>query len=420
MREKEGNIHSPRQSNTFWRIIGPGVLSGTSGNDPSAVTAYAVDGATVGYGHLWLMLLSTPLYYAVQFACAKIGRISQQGLSQLLRQHYGRTLAILASLLLIITNVALIAADLAAIGSGLELVTDIRWVWFVAPAAFVLWYLTVYRNFESFKKIFLTMSFVFIAYILTAFFSHANWGTVLVHTFVPQVSFDFTSISSAVALLGATISPYSMFWQTQGEIEETRVGNLKQQLRDVKIDVGTGAISGQVVAYFIIICTASTLFIHHGSINTAADAAHALEPLAGPLARYLFAIGLVGSGIVAIPVLLASTSYAITGAFGWSAGLSKRPWQNEGFYLILTVALIVGLVVALIGINPIQLIFWANVIAGVMAPLLVIIVLLVGNNRTIMKGQRLSLFHNFGLVLVTVILLIAVSLLFYGLATGQH
>lgn len=420
MREKEGNIHSPRQSNTFWRIIGPGVLSGTSGNDPSAVTAYAVDGATVGYGHLWLMLLSTPLYYAVQFACAKIGRISQQGLSQLLRQHYGRTLAILASLLLIITNVALIAADLAAIGSGLELVTGIRWLWFVAPAAFVLWYLTVYRNFESFKKIFLTMSFVFIAYILTAFFSHANWGTVLVHTFVPQVSFDFTSISSAVALLGATISPYSMFWQTQGEIEETRVGNLKQQLRDVKIDVGTGAISGQVVAYFIIICTASTLFIHHGSINTAADAAHALEPLAGPLARYLFAIGLVGSGIVAIPVLLASTSYAITGAFGWSAGLSKRPWQNEGFYLILTIALIVGLVVALIGINPIQLIFWANVIAGVMAPLLVVVVLLVGNNRTIMKGQRLSLFHNFGLVLVTVILLIAVSLLFYGLATGQH
>ncbi len=419
LREKEGNIHSQRQSNTFWRIIGPGVLSGTSGNDPSAVTAYAVDGATIGYGHLWLMLLSTPLYYAVQFACAKIGRISQQGLSQLLRQHYGRPLAVFASLLLIITNVALIAADLAAIGSGLELVTGIRWVWFVAPVAFVLWYLTVYRNFESFKKIFLTMSFVFVAYILTTFFTHANWGTVLVHTFVPQISFDFTSISSAVALLGATISPYSMFWQTQGEIEEKRVGNLKHQLRDVKIDVGTGAISGQVVAYFIIICTASTLFIHHGSITTAADAAHALEPLAGPFARYLFAIGLVGSGIVAIPVLLASTSYAVTGAVGWPSGLSKRPWQNEGFYLILTVALVVGLIVALLGVNPIQLIFWANIIAGVMAPLLVIAVLLVGNNRTIMKGQRLSLFNNFGLVLITVILLVAVTLLFYGLATGQ-
>ncbi len=419
LREKEGKRHAPRSSNTLLRIIGPGLLAGTSGNDPSAITAYAVDGASVGYGHLWLMLLTTPLYQAVQFACAKIGRISEKGLSQLLREHYGRSVAIVASLLLIITNVALIAADLAAIGSGLELVTGIKWVWFVAPVGFVLWYLTVFRNFESIKKIFLTMSFVFVAYIVTAFFTHANWGSILVHTFVPQIGFDFASISSAVALLGATISPYSMFWQAQGEIEEKREGKLKQQLHEAKIDVGTGAISGQVVAYFVIICTASTIFIHHGSINTAADAAHALEPLAGPFARYLFAIGLIGSGIVAIPVLLASTSYAVAGAVGWSSGLSKRPWQNEGFYLILTAALIIGLVVALIGINPIRLIFWANVIAGIMAPLLVIAILLVGNNRTIMKGQRLSLLHNFGLVLIVGILVVAVTLLFYGLATGQ-
>ncbi len=419
MREKEANIQAVRPKSTFWRIIGPGVLSGTSGNDPSAVTAYAVDGASVGYGHLWLMLLSTPLYQAVQFACAKIGRVSQRGLSQLLREHYGRPAAILASLLLIITNVALIAADLAAIGSGLELVTGIHWVWFVVPVGFILWYLTVYRNFESFKKIFLTMSFVFVAYILTAFFSHANWGTVLVHTFVPQIGLDFASISSAVALLGATISPYSMFWQTQGELEEKRTGPLKKQLREAEIDVGTGSISGQVVAYFVIVSTASTIFIHHGSINTAADAAHALEPLAGPLARYLFAVGLVGSGIVAIPVLLASTSYAVSGAFGWPSGLSKRPWQNEGFYLFLTVALVVGLIIALIGIDPIRLIFWANILAGIMAPLLVIIILLVGNNRKIMKGQRLSLLNNFGLVLIAIILIVAVVLLFYGLATGQ-
>src|SRR5579863_5729765 len=153
MREKESDISSPRPQNIFLRIIGPGLLSGTSGNDPSAVTAYAVDGASAGYGQLWLMLLSTPLYQSVQFACAKIGRISQKGLSQLLREHYGRTFAIIASCLLIITNVALIAADLAAIGSGLELVVGISWVWFVAPAAILLWYLTVFRNFESFKKV---------------------------------------------------------------------------------------------------------------------------------------------------------------------------------------------------------------------------------------------------------------------------
>jgi Mn2+/Fe2+ NRAMP family transporter len=263
------------------------------------------------------------------------------------------------------------------------------------------------------------MSFVFVAYILTAFFAHANWGTVLFHTFVPQIGFDFNSISSAVALLGATISPYSMFWQTQGEIEEKRTGTLKQQLGSAKIDVLSGAVAGQIVAYFIIITTSATLFIHHQSINTAADAARALQPLAGPLARYLFAIGLVGSGIVAIPVLLASTSYAVAGAIGWPSGLSKRPWQNEGFYLILTVSGVVGLGIALLGINPIKLIFWANIIAGVMAPFLVIAILLVGNNRTIMQNQRLSLLNNVGLVLIVIILAVAVFFLFFGLFTGQ-
>ena len=419
LREKEGGDHALRSQHSFWRIIGPGLLSGTSGNDSSAVTAYAIDGATAGYGHLWLMLLSTPLYQSVQFACARIGRVSQKGLSQLLREHYGRPVAVIASLLLIITNVALIVADLVAIGSGLELISSLSWVWFVIPIAILLWYLTVFGNFEGFKKIFLTMSFVFITYILTAFFAHANWGAVLVNTFVPQLDWKFDAISSAVALLGATISPYSMFWQVQGEIEEKRAGSLKVQLRDAKVDVGSGAISGNLVAYFIIVTTSATLFMHHKTIATAADAARSLEPLAGPLAHYLFALGLVGSGIVAIPVLLASTSYAVTGAFGWPASLSKRPWQNEGFYLILSGALLVSVAIALLRIDPISLIFWANIIAGIMAPFLVLVILLVGNNRTIMRDQRLSWLNNIGLVLTVLILLIAVVLLFFGLFTGQ-
>ncbi len=417
--EMEGKIYAIHPRSFLLRVIGPGLLSGTSGNDPSAVTVYAVDGANVGYGHLWLMLLTTLLYQAVQFACAKIGRISQKGLTQLLREHYGRPVAVMASLLLIISNIALIAADLTAIGSGFELITGISWLWFVVPVALVLWYLTVYRTFESFKKIFLTMSFVFVAYILTSFFTHANWGVVLERTFVPQLGFDFTSISSAVALLGATISPYSMFWQAKAEIEEQRAGSLKQQVRSAMIDVGSGAIAGQLVAYFIIICTASTLFVHHQNINTAADAVHALEPLAGPLARYLFALGLIGSGLVAIPVLLASTSYSVAGAVDWPGALSKRPWQNKGFYLILTVALVVSLVLTFLGVNPIQLIFWSNIVAAIIAPLMVIAILLLGNQRTIMKDQRFSLLHNFGLVLITLILIAGSVLFFYQLAVGQ-
>jgi Mn2+/Fe2+ NRAMP family transporter len=419
MREMESRIYSTRIPHMLLRVIGPGLLSGTSGNDPSAVTVYAVDGASVGYGHLWLMLLTTPLYQAVEFACAKIGRVSQKGLSRLLREHYGLPAAMLATLLLVISNIALIAADLAAIGSGFELITGVSWLWFVVPAAVVLWYLTVYRSFESFKKIFLSMSFVFVAYILTSFFTHVDWGSVLVRTFVPRIGFDFTSISSAVALLGATISPYSMFWQAKAEIEEQREGPLKQQLRTAKIDVGSGAIAGQTVAYFIIICTASTLFVHHQNITTAEDAARSLEPLAGPLARYLFAIGLIGSGLVAVPVLLASTSYAVTEAVGWPGALAKRPWQSEGFYLILSAALVVGLILTFLGIKPIQLIFWSNIVTAIIAPLLVFAILLVGNHPKIMKGQRLGLLHNFGLVLITLILVAGAVLLFYQIATGQ-
>ena len=420
MREREAGIPSPRTgTSSIFRIIGPGFIAGMSGNDSSAVTAYAVDGATVGYAHLWLLLLATPMYQAVQYACAKIGRITQQGLSDLLREHYGRPISMVVSALLIITNVALIAADLAAIGSGLQLITTIDWVWFLVPVALILWYLTVFRNFESLKKIFLVMSFAFVTYIITAFLSHANWSQVLVNTFVPHISFSFAGISSAVALLGATISPYSMFWQVQGEKEEKRSGSMKQQLRFTKLDVGSGTISGNLVAYFIIVCTSATLFVHHNSITTAADAARALQPLLGPFARYLFAVGLIGSGIVAIPVLLASTSYAVAGTFGWPTGLSKKPWQNEGFYLILSGALIVSVVISLFRVNPIQLIFWANILAGILAPLLVLTILVVGNNRKIMKEYRLTLFNNAGLILTALVLIVAAVLFFYGLATGQ-
>jgi len=402
------------------RILGPGFLSGMAGNDSSAVTAYAVDGATSGYSQLWLMLLSTPLYQAIQYACAKIGRMTQQGFADILREHYGRWLAALATVALIITNVALIAADLVAIGSGLELITKVSWAWFVVPVAALLWYITVYRNFESIKKIFIVLSFVFVAYIITAIFSKANWGAVLLNTFVPHISFGFASISSAVALLGATFSPYSMFWQVQGEKEQKRPGSTKMQLRSAGLDIASGVISGNLVAYFIIVCTSATIFIHHGQINTAADAARALQPLLGPLASYLFAIGLIGSGLIAIPILLASTSYAVTGTFGWPGALSKKPWQNEGFYLILTVALVASLALALLRFNPIQLIFWANVLAGVLAPVMVALILLVGNNRKIMRDQRLGLLTNIGLALALLILVAGAALLFYGLATGQH
>jgi Mn2+/Fe2+ NRAMP family transporter len=260
---------------------------------------------------------------------------------------------------------------------------------------------------------------VFVAYIITAFFSKPDWGAVLTNTFVPHVDFGFASISTAVALLGATISPYTIFWQVQGEKEEKRSGSTKRKFRLAAMDIVAGVISGNFVAYFIIVSTAATLFTEHRQIHTALDAARALEPLVGPFAKYLFALGLIGAGIIAIPVLLSSASYGVAGTIGWPSGLSKKPWQNEGFYLIMTVGLAVSLLLALIGLDPVHLMFWANVLQGVLSPVLVVLLVVIGNSLRIMDKNKLGLVTNAGLVVAAIVMFGASVLLFYGLATGQ-
>lgn len=410
----------PTTSSRFsLRSLGPGFLAGMAGNDSSAVTSYSVNGATNGYGQLWLILLATPLLQAVQFACAKMGRVSQHGFAEVLRERYGRRVAGPAALLLFIANLGLISADLVAVGTGFQLLTGIAWEWFVLPVAVALWYLTIYKDFGVIKRIFMVLSLAFIAYIITGIFSGANWGLVLHDTFTPHIGLDFASISSAVALLGATVSPYTMFWQVQGEKEERRTGTMRQQVRTAGIDIGVGVVSGNLIAYFIIVCTSATLFAHHKSITTAADAARALEPLLGPYARYFFALGLIGAGLVAIPVLLASTSYAAAGTFGWAASLWKKPWQTEGFYLILTAALVVSVVVAFLGFDPVQLIFWANVLQGILSPALVILLIIVANDRRVMGKHRLGRITNICLVVTAVVMTAATILLFYGILTGR-
>jgi NRAMP (natural resistance-associated macrophage protein)-like metal ion transporter len=419
-RQKHQQHASPLAKKSWWQLLGPGFLSGMAGNDASAVGSYSLDGAQVGFVHLWLMLIATPLYQAVQYTCAKIGRITGKGLAEVLREHYGRPVGFLATLVLMMANLALMAADLVAISSGIELLTGLSWFWFVLPIALLLWYLTVYGNFESIKRIFIVMSLIFIVYPITAILAHPHWRNVLFQTFVPHLDFTLESMSSTVALLGATISPYTMFWQVQGEKEEQRPGKtFKKQVRFAALDVVLGAIGGNLIAYCIILTAAATLFTHHKMITTVTDAATALTPLLGPFAKYLFAVGFIGAGMVALPVLLASTSYAIAGTFGWPGALSKKPWQNEGFYLILSGVLLVSMVLALLRIDPIQLIFLANVLNGVLSPVLVIYLLVLGNTRKIMQGQRVSWLTNLGLVVTFLLMTAATLLLFYGLFTGK-
>lgn len=415
----EGPAEAKSTGGELLRTLGPGFLSGSAGNDSSAVTSYAIDGATAGYGQLWLMLLSTPLYQAVQYACAKLGRVTGSGLATLLREHYGRKVAVPATLLLIVANLGLITADLVAVGTGLQLLTGVGWEWFVIPVAVGLWYVTVYESFNTIKKVFIALSLAFAAYLITGVISGANWGAVLHSTFVPQISLDFAGISSAVALLGATVSPYTMFWQVEGEREQRRPGSRKRKLRLAAADIAAGTISGNLVAYFIIVSTAATLYAHNQHITSAADAARALAPLAGPFAKDLFAIGLIGAGLVAIPVLLASTSFGVAGTFGWPQGLSKKPWQAEGFYLILTAALVVSLILALLRFDPITLLFWVNVLQGVLSPALVILIAFAANNGRIMGKARLAWYTNLGLIATAAVMSAAALLLIVGLLTGR-
>ncbi len=399
------------------KTFGPGLISGLSGNDATAVTAYALDGARSGYSHLWLMLLATPLLQAVLYGAGKIGRISHKGLGELLREHFSPKVAVGTAIALIVANIALIAGDMVAVGSGLELITGLSWFWFILPVAALLWYITVYQDYNLIKKFFLVLSFAFVTYLFTALISGADWGAVISHTFIPDLDFSFDSLAGILAILGATISPYTIFWQVTGEKEEKRYGSTLQQVRTTALDTASGVISGNLIAYFIIVTTSATLFTHHHQIQTAADAASSLEPLAGPFARYLFAGGLIGSGLVAIPVLLASTAYALSGSIGLPHGLSKKPWQSEGFYLILTAALLASLVVVWLGFDPIHLMFWANILQTFLAPLLILLIILLGNNRKVMGEHCFSLITNLGLALAGLVLLGGAGLFIFGLVT---
>ncbi len=414
-----GKSEPAEDSEPFLKKVGPGFLAGMAGNDSSAVTSYMVTGSRTGFSQLWLILITVPLLQAVQFGCAKIGRITHKGLSEILREHYTRLVAWPASLALIVANVALIAADLLAIGTGFELITGINFIWWVIPAGLALWYVTVYQSYDRVEKAFIIMSFAFVAFLVLAFLAGPDWGAVLKGTFVPKLDFSFQSISTAVAVLGATLTPYQFFWQVQGETEAKRAGSTDQKIKSAGIDIASGVISGNLVAYCVIVTTAATAFTSHKEINSAADAAGVLEPLIGVFGKYLVAVGLIGAGMVAIPVLLASTSYAVAGSFGWPSSLSKKPWQNEGFYLILTVALLASLVVAFLGIEPVTLMFLANVLAGLLAPVLLVFILFAGNNKKIMGRHRFSFFTNLGIGLGTLILFAGAALLLYGLVTGQ-
>jgi Mn2+/Fe2+ NRAMP family transporter len=361
--------------------VGPGVISGGADNDPAGITTYSIVGATAGFGMNWLLLLSTPMLIVVQRLSAKVANVTKSDLATLLSTAYGARVATPAVLLMVVANVITMGADLVAMAAAIQLVTGIKFVFWVVPLAGAMACLTVFADYKVLTKYMLWLGAVFATYIVAAFLAHPSWGDVLRSTFIPHVTFTPAYLLASVALIGTTITPYLFFWQASGEIEARRgvQGTVQRN-----IDLSAGMIWSNLIAFFIIVSTGAALFTQHAGIKTAADAARALEPVAGRYASLLFAIGVIGAGLLAIPVLAASAALGVAGLAGWPRGLGRRPRNAPQFYVVIGLSFLAAIMMAVSALDPIKALFYSQVLDGLIAPVLTVLLLLLTSNRKLM------------------------------------
>jgi NRAMP (natural resistance-associated macrophage protein)-like metal ion transporter len=390
----------PRRIRRFLEILGPGLITGASDDDPSGIGTYAIAGAQAGYAPLWLALVTYPLMASVQFICAKIGLVSGRGIASLLRRHYARSLVYAVVISLMIANTINAGADMLAIAAGLNLLLPVSTAVIVAPVGVLILALQIWGSYRLIANTFKWLTLALFGYIGAAFFAHPDWHAVLRGSLVPTLRLDTIFLATLVAILGTTISPYLFFWQASQEIEEEisrgrkrlwqRKGATDGELRYAALDINTGMLFSNVVMYFVILANAATL--HQAGLTnvaTAAEAAQALRPLAGEGATVLMALGLIGTGLLAVPILTGSAAYAVCETFGWKCSLDAKPAKAKEFYLIVAASTIAGLLMHFVGVNEMQALFWTAVINGFLAPPLLVVILLISNNKAIM-GERVN------------------------------
>jgi Mn2+/Fe2+ NRAMP family transporter len=363
------------------RTVGPGLISGGADNDPAGIATYSIVGATVGFAQLWLLFFSTPMLIAVQQMSAKVANVTKSDLASLLRTTFGARVASPAVVLMVVANVITMGADLLAMGAAVELLTGIKFVYWIVPMAAVMACVTIFLDYKVVSKYMLWLAALFGAYIVAAVLARPNWGDVLRSTFVPRISVSPDYLLGAVALLGTTITPYLFFWQASGEVEEKRG---VQRLSRTHLDVATGMVWSNVTAFFIVVTTGAVLFSHHTQIHSAADAARALQPFAGPYATVLFSVGIIGAGLLAIPILASSAAFGVAGLAGWRKGLGRNPRNAPQFYLVIGVAFLIAMEMAISAVDPIKALFYSQVLDGIIAPVLIVLMLLLTSNRKLM------------------------------------
>jgi NRAMP (natural resistance-associated macrophage protein)-like metal ion transporter len=395
-----GERHSHNPVVRYFSMLGPGLVTGASDDDPAGITTYSIAGAALGHGMLWTALVSFPLMAGIQLVCARIGLVSGRGLAGALRRHYPRGSLYAACALLLVANVFNIAADLAGMADAAEMLSGMSSHLWIPVFGLVILGAMVGTSYAAFARSLKWLSAVLFCYVASAILARPDWAQALWATVRPAMAWNRDVVTTVVAILGTTISPYLFFWQAAQEVEEergrgrttvaTRRGATAHELADARLDVNTGMLFSNLVMYFIILATASTLYRGgQHEITSSRQAAEALRPLAGDGAYLLFTIGIVGAGLLAIPVLAGSASYAVAELFAWRAGLDFRPRQARRFYLILGGAIAAGVVLDVFAGNPIRMLFVSAILNGLLAPPLMVLVMLVGNNRKIM-GEHVN------------------------------
>lgn len=410
----------PGRLRRFFGELGPGLITGAADDDPSGISTYSVAGAAFGYSQLWLALFAFPLMAGVQLMCARLGLVTGLGLAGVIRRRYPRWVLWVACSLLAIANTVNIAADLGGMAAAMEMLTGWpAFVWLPGFAASII-ILLIFSSYRHIARIFKWLTLVLFAYVFTAFLAKPEWGAVLRATFVPHFEWNARFVATFIAILGTTISPYLFFWQAAQEVEEERAigrvtlaqrrGATELELSTARDDVFSGMFFAGLVMYFIILTTGATLHqTGQHNIETARQAAEALRPLAGDAAYLLFTLGLVGTGMLGVPVLAGSAAYAIAEALHWRGSLDDRPRASAKFYIVVAASVLLGLSLDYFGFNAVRMLFIAAIVNGVLAPPLLLLIVLLTSDVEVM-GKHVNPLWLRGLGWLTTVLMALASL----------
>lgn len=404
----------------FWKIIGPGLITGASDDDPSGIATYSQAGAAFGLATLWTAILAFPLMAAIQQMCARIGLVTSQGLTGTLKKHYPRPVLYLMLVFSFPAIVMNIGADIAGMGAvGNLLFPSIDSTYFSVLFTVLLLGLIIYLPYQKIASVLKYLCIVMLVYFIVPFLYKQDFVAIVKATVIPTIHWNKEFLLILVGILGTTISPYLFFWQASVEVEEMKHKRAlmvnKKIIHEMQQDVDFGMTFSGFVMYFIILTTGTVLYsagIHQ--IDTVEEAAMALKPLAGDLAYVLFAVGVIGTGLIAIPVLSGSLSYIFTETFGWEQGLDKKFHEAKGFYVIIAISLMLGLSLNYIGISPIDALIYTAVLYGITAPVLIGIILHISNNREIMGEYVNTRMSNIlGFTALIIMTLAAGALLYF-------